>query len=195
MRIVVYIKLQQKKAYKGIKMKACCEFSRKVALSQIQKKPLTIKVEADEEEKKKLATRFFIPKIHSLTCTYQLKYYHGAQIRAKGKIEALVTQNCVISLEDFFVTLNDTFELLFLPLNKVTGELEEIDDPDVIPYDNDMIDLGEVTAEQLALFLDPYPHKSGADNPMIYKEDDSKITEKKAVGESPFKILEKLKKK
>ncbi|OUI78992.1 hypothetical protein HK18_06310 [Commensalibacter intestini] len=174
-------------------MKACCEFSRKIQLNQIQKKPLTIKIEANEEEKKALSERFSIPEIHSLLCTYQLKYFHGRQVRAVGEMKAIITQNCVVSLEDFVVTIDESFELLFMSSDKISGELEEIDDPDVIPYENEVIDLGEVTAEQLALFVDPYPHKDGTDNKLILNENDIKITDEKDVKENPFKVLEQLK--
>ncbi|CAI3930743.1 DUF177 domain-containing protein [Commensalibacter papalotli (ex Botero et al. 2024)] len=175
-------------------MKACCEFSRKLQISQIQKKPLMIKIEADEEEKKALAERFSIPKLHSLCCIYQLKYYHGRQVRAKGEIKALITQNCVISLEDFFVTIHESFELHFIPNDDLKSELEEIDDPDIIPYEGEVIDLGEVTAEQLALFLDPYPHKEISDNPLIINDNDEDINSTERVKENPFKVLEQLKK-
>lgn len=176
-------------------MKACCEFSRKVQLNQIQKKPLTIKIEANDDEKKALSERFLIPEIQSLLCTYQLKYFHGRQVRAVGEMKAVVTQNCVISLEDFLVTINESFELLFVSSDKITAELEEIDDPDVIPYENEVIDLGEVTAEQLALFLDPYPQQENAHNDLILNEKDIVVESKKEPKESPFKVLEQLKKK
>lgn len=152
-----------------------------------------IKIEADEDEKKALAERFSIPQLHSLFCIYQLKYFHGRQVRAKGEIKALITQNCVISLEDFFVTIHESFELLFTPSDDLKSELEEIDDPDVIPYEGDVIDLGEVTAEQLALFLDPYPHKENFNNPLIIKDNDEDVESTKELKENPFKILEQLK--
>lgn len=175
-------------------MKACCEFSRKVQLNQIQKKPLTIKIEANEDEKRALSERFSIPEVHSLLCTYQLKYFHGRQVRAVGEMKAVVTQNCVISLEDFLVKINESFEILFISSDKMSDELEEIDDPDVIPYENEVIDLGEVTAEQLALFLDPYPQKKGAANKLILNEKDIIAESEKEPKESPFKVLEQLKK-
>ncbi|CAI3932518.1 23S rRNA accumulation protein YceD (essential in plants [Commensalibacter communis] len=176
-------------------MKACCEFSRKVQVNQIQKKPLTIKIEANQDEKQALAERFSIPEVQSLLCIYQLKYYHGRQVRAIGEMKAEVIQNCVISLDDFLVKINESFELHFIPSDKLSSELEEIDDPDVIPYENDVIDLGEVTAEQLALFLDPYPHKDDAEqsNPLILSENEVEIVGNKEPKENPFKVLEQLK--
>ena len=52
-------------------------------------------------------------------------------------------------------------------LEQRAGE-ERDDDPesiDEIPYEGSTIDLGEAAAEQLALALDPYPHKPGATLP------------------------------
>ena len=51
--------------------------------------------------------------------------------------------------------------------------------PDEIPYEAETIDLGEATAEQLGLALDPWPRIEGATVPEIEDEDDG----------SPFAIL------
>lgn len=175
-------------------MNSCCEFSKKIFINQIQKKEFRITIEADKSERKALAERFSIPEILSLSCFYKLAYFHGGHIRAQGMLKSSIIQNCVVSLEDFPVDIEDGFELIFIPLSQVSSELEELDDPDIIPYDNDYIDIGEVTAQQLALLLDPYPHKPNVERKLIIKEKDLEIQGIKRKKDSPFKILEKLKK-
>lgn len=174
-------------------MKVCCEFSKKIFVKQIEKKPISIEIEANTAEKKALAVRFTIPDILSLTCHYQLSYFHGGHIRAEGKLKAVLIQNCVVSLEDFISEIEDEFELLFVPIDQVGKELEALDDPDVVPYDHDFIDIGEVTSQQLVLLLDPYPHKPDVKNELIIDEQtlDTTKVEKK---ENPFNVLKKLKK-
>lgn len=175
-------------------MRTCCEFSRKVFINQIQKKQIFLEVEANAIEREALAQRFSIPDIALLTCHYQLAYHYGGHIRAIGKLKAKVDQKCVVTLEDFSVQIEEDFELLFMPLTQLGNELEEIEDPDIIPYEGDSIDLGEVTAQQLVLLLDPYPHKPDAHSELIVKEETIKeyAAETK---DNPFKILEKLKNK
>jgi hypothetical protein len=62
------------------------------------------------------------------------------------------------------------------------GTEREDPDPDLsdeIPYEAETIDLGEATAEQLGLALDPYPRIDGATVPTIDDDED----------QSPFAIL------
>ena len=58
-----------------------------------------------------------------------------------------------------------------LPEGEEEEELdpETLEGPDDIPYADDMIDLGAALAEQLALALNPYPRKPGAQLPEEYK--------------------------
>lgn len=175
-------------------MNNCCEFSKKIFINQIQKKEFRVTIEANKSERKALVERFSIPEILFLSCFYKLAYFHGGHIRAQGILKSSIIQNCVVSLEDFPVDIEDGFELIFIPLSQVSSELEELDDPDIIPYDNDYIDIGEVTAQQLALLLDPYPHKPNVEKKLIIKEKDLEIQGTKCKKDSPFKILEKLKK-
>lgn len=177
------------------KMKNCCEFSKKIPINQIQKKKIQISIDANEEEKVALAKRFSIPKIISLSCMYRLTYFHGGHIRAQGSIKASIFQNCVISLEDFPIEIQEDFQLVFMPVAQVSNELEELDDPDIIPYDKDYIDVGEATAQQLALLLDPYPHKPNVNKDLITDEMDITEHNQGLKRENPFKILEQLKKK
>ena len=93
-------------------MNSCCEFSKKIFINQIQKKEFRITIEADKSERKALAERFSIPEILSLSCFYKLAYFHGGHIRAQGILKSSIIQNCVVSLEDFPVDIEDGFELI-----------------------------------------------------------------------------------
>ena len=91
--------------------------------------------------------------------------------------QAQVTQLCVVTLEPFEAGIEEQVELRFVPAAKIEEEEElppeSLEGPDEIPYENDVIDLGEALAEQLALALDPYPRKPGAVLPDEASDDDA----------------------
>ena len=74
--------------------------------------------------------------------------------------------------------VEEDFTIRFVPAG-TEREDPDPDLPDEIPYEADTIDLGEATAEQLGLALDPWPRIEGATVPVIDDEDDG----------SPFAIL------
>ena len=88
---------------------------------------------------------------------------------ARGHLVARLVRTCVVSLDDFATTVEERFAVRCVP------EGEESDDvdpsaPDEIVYRDGTIDLGEATAEQLALALDPYPRAPDAVLPDVPDE-------------------------
>ncbi|MBM6595530.1 YceD family protein [Microvirga pudoricolor] len=141
-------------------------------------------VHATEEECRALARDFKLPAIRSLTGDFTLeKTAKGIQVR--GTVRADITQTCVATLEDFDSTVEEDVDVDFaepegMPAAPPTDE-HDFDPPDEIV--NGKIDLGALTAEFLALGLDPYPRKPGA----AFEGGD------KDKEESPFAALAKLK--
>jgi uncharacterized metal-binding protein YceD (DUF177 family) len=155
------------------------EFSRPFALSRIRAKELTVVVQATPEECAAVAARMELPSIQSLECRFELSHEaDGVTILADGHLIAEVTQTCVTSAEDFAARVEEPFMIRFVPAGTERDDPDP-DLPDEIPYAGDTIDLGEATAEQLGLALDPWPRIEGATVPLIEDEDDS----------SPFGIL------
>lgn len=137
------------------------ELHRPVRVSRIGPDGMAVLVEADAAERTALAERLRLPAILALRCHYRLARDDRATVTATGRLTATVMQTCVVSLEDFELSLAEDFTVHFVP------EGTESDDPDPelvdeIPYAGDTIDLGDATAEQLALSLDPYPRRPGA---------------------------------
>jgi uncharacterized metal-binding protein YceD (DUF177 family) len=102
-----------------------------------------------------------LPEVQSLVCRFHLAHEIGDSLIAHGHLSARVVQTCVISLEDFTATVEESFAVRFVP----DGEESDNADPealDEIPYTDGAIDLGEAAAEQLALALDPYPRAPDA---------------------------------
>lgn len=135
------------------------EISRLVPLARIGSAPLEVTVRATEAECRSLAARMMLPAIGSLECRFVLRRDGGTAI-AEGQLRAQVVQVCVVSLDEFEAPVEETFVVRFVPAGT---EAEAIDPEaeDEIPYEGNTIDLGEATAQQLALALDPYPRKPG----------------------------------
>ncbi|GEP11539.1 YceD family protein [Methylobacterium gnaphalii] len=140
-------------------------------------RPATVTVEATPEECVALAEDFKIPAIRDLKGTFQLTGTL-ARLSVVGMVEAVVTQICTVTLEPFDAPLTSEVEVDYSDGAEFLGaDPESVDVPD--PIVNGRIDFGALTAEYLALGLDPFPRIPGA------------VFETVTVGEdeSPFAVL------
>lgn len=152
------------------------EFSRNLAVERIGRagQPAwhDVTIEADAAELPGLATRLQLPGISALTCRFRLRSAPDGTIAAEGWLDAVVTQTCVVSLDEFTAPVSDHFVIRFVPAGSESDDIDPTSD-DEIPYSDSMIDLGEAAAEQLALGLDPWPRKPDATLPEAATEDDA----------------------
>ena len=136
------------------------EFHRPLSLDRIGTHGLDIAVEATAAECAKLAERMKLPAVHSLACTFHLIREGRDTVLARGHLRARVTQTCVVSLEDFEATVEEVFQVRFVPSGEETDDIDP-DSDDEIPFEGNLIDPGEAAAEQLGLALDPYSRMPG----------------------------------
>ena len=125
-------------------------------------------VEATPEECAALARRLRIPAVSSLRCAMRGRR-RGEVVDVKGVLAARVVQECVVTAEPIEQDVSELFAVQCVP----EGQENEDDDPDSVdqvPYRGDVIDLGELAAEQLALALDPYPRSPGATLPSVHDD-------------------------
>ncbi len=137
------------------------ELHRPVAIDRIGAHGLDVEISANADELAALAARLRLPAIGELVCRFRLRRIGGV-IAAEGQLRARLTQVCVVTLDEFEQGVSEDFTVHFVP----AGEEDEDPDPDAvdqIPYAGNAIDLGETAVEQLALALDPYPRKPGAE--------------------------------
>jgi hypothetical protein len=147
------------------------ELHRPVATDRIPQAGMTMEVKAAGDEHSAVAGRLELPQVKELSCRFVLtRPLAGAtrrregEIVAEGHLRAVLVRECVVSLELFDAVIDERFRVRFVP----AGSESDDDDPeadDEIPYDGAAIDLGEAAVEQLALTLDPYPRKPGAELP------------------------------
>lgn len=144
-------------------------FSRPVKVDALPRDGLMQTVEATPAERAAIAEQQGLVDVAGLTATFLLKRT-GKGVRVTGAIHADVTQTCVVTLEPFPVTLDEPVDVRFArPAEERSGRRSEVetlaldaeDPPD--PIVGGRIDLGALAVEFLALALDPYPRKPGAE--------------------------------
>jgi uncharacterized metal-binding protein YceD (DUF177 family) len=145
------------------------EFSRPLALGRVGPEGRTEALDATEAERAALARRFGILSIEGLHATLRLTLEVDGTVRGDGRLEAAVTQACVVTLEPVSQRVTEEFAFRLLPAGREPTDGPE--DLDEIETENDVADLGEVVAEQLALALDPYPRAPGAELPPEAREE------------------------
>ena len=155
--------------------------SRPVAVHDLPERGTDVTVEASADERAALAREFGIPGIQALVGTFHLSGT-PRRVRVSGRVEASVTQICVVTLDPFDSEVREEVEVDFAMPGAVEAAAGGQEAPDEIV--DGAIDLGALTAEFLALGLPPYPRKPGVD--FDYKAEDDKP-------ESPFAALDKLK--
>ena len=101
-----------------------------------------------------------------------------------GRVRAHAVQTCGLSLEPLPVDIYASFSLsLSEPVDEESDEIVitlEDEEPDVV--EDGQIDLGQYAVEQLALQLDPFPRKAGAE--FVQPDEPGEI--------SPFAVLKQL---
>ncbi len=159
--------------------------SRPVDVMNLPPRGQEIHVQATAEECTALAQDFGLPGIRALSGDFKLTS-SAKGIHVTGVVKASITQVCVVTLESFDSDIEEEVEVDFAESSGMPPEpptdINEYEPPDEII--NGQIDLGTLTAEFLALGLDPYPRKPGVD--FAYKDP---ADEK----DSPFAALGKLK--
>lgn len=124
-----------------------------------------VTVTASQEERAALVTRFELGSLDRLTGEWRLRAVVGG-VEASGRIVAAGAQACVTTGEPVPFALDSDVALLFTDAPSFGSDAEvELSDPelDQLPIEAGLIDLGEATAQSLALELDPYPRAPDAD--------------------------------
>lgn len=157
------------------------EFSHVIETAQIPAEGLQVDLVASADDCRGLARRFHILAVLRLEAQVQVRPdpVLVETYAVTGRIEAEVEQACVVSLEPVRQRISESFVRSFAPASGLAAPGRDEDDdeaewldpaaadpPDAL--EDGRIDLGAVVAEELALALDPYPRKPGADLPPEY---------------------------
>lgn len=141
-------------------------------------------LEPDEAARKRIARSLDLAALDAFTAEVELRPT-DAGWRLKGRVRAQAVQTCGLTLEPLPVTIDTRFSVsLAEAAEEETDEIViDMDDeaPDLI--EEGRIDLGQYAVEQLALALDPFPRKPGAE--FVQPPEPTEI--------SPFAVLRSLK--
>jgi uncharacterized metal-binding protein YceD (DUF177 family) len=141
------------------------EFSRLYRLDELGGGPRAVTIEANGAERAALAARFKLIGIDRLDAAVTL-VRDGDTVIATGTLTAQVTQACVASGEPVPAPVSEAFALRFVPEGAAPAA-EEVElgeaDLDELTYAGGSVDVGEATAQTLALALDPFPRAPGAE--------------------------------
>lgn len=117
----------------------------------------------DADARGRIARELDLASLDAFEATLELTP-HETGWRLSGRIRADAVQSCGLTLEPLPVVIDQTFVLDLAEGVEDSPEVEvSIDDtaPDLI--EDGKIDLGQYAIEQLALSLDPFPRKPGAE--------------------------------
>lgn len=166
-------------------------------------KPTEITIEASEEECVDLARRFSIEGMSKATANLTLTSEGGHIIHVTGHFDAVITQECVVTLESFDKEISEPVEGWFADKETMVSfaaakkerdvarsqaeveMLDEKDDPE--PIIEGCIDLGELVAQHMSLAIPLYPHKDGVKYEI--GDDDVQIDDKSPLRKNPFEAL------
>lgn len=142
------------------------ELSRVVALDTIGAMPRDLRVEADADERRRLAGRFGWIGIDHLDAEVRLTARAGG-VEAHGRLRATLDQKCVATGDPVREAVDTEFTVRFVDVALLAagdGEVEVADDElDVIEFIGSAIDVGEAVAQTLALSVAPFPRCADAD--------------------------------
>ena len=188
-------------------------FSRPLEVHKIPEGGLDMTIEAKPEERPEIAADIGLVGLGALKARLRIDRRAGGRVTVEGRLDAAITQVCVVSLEPFDSTITREIDLTFAPQAQpielpsaltrsrrrepaareappprpvvVPGNDDQPDPAD--PIVDGKIDLGAVTLEFLTLSLDLYPRKPG-----VHFSDVS-VGDKDDAGGSPFAALGRLK--
>ncbi len=165
------------------------EFSHVVTLAEAAQ-GRTMRLEADEAVRAAIAKRLDLVALDRFVVTAEVRAVAGG-MAAKGEIEAAVVQGCAATALPVPAKLTEPFDLRFLtgaePVVDPDEEIEISDgDCDILPLEDDRVDIGEAAVQTLSLALDPFPRHPDADRILAEK---GVLREEQA---GPFAALAKL---
>ena len=177
---------------------------RLIAPEEVGPPGLTLTIEFDAAERDALKRRLDLLALERLAAALRVELAGDAEgaLRVSGTIRARLAQSCVVTLEPVPRTLSEPVSVLYAPLPEDSAESEvevlaEGDEAEPLPEGG--IDVSELVAEHLALFLDPYPrHPDAPDGPLTYSAGEEESANGGSSGEAeagPFAALGQLKSK
>ena len=164
-------------------------FSRRIKISDLHpKRSNKFSIKLNDLEKSNLSKFLNVTQIHSFQCTINLQPSEPGWL-IQGKINLVVSQLCVITLEKVRTKLQIPLKRYLIPDSKKCLNEPVLLDLNLVDSDplNKSVELGDIISEEIILVIPQYPRKKGAgfQKDTIFTENDER--------QNPFQKLSELK--
>ena len=144
------------------------ELERIVDLDRMGLSGAALDIVASDGERAALVRRFGFLGLPAFSARATIDRRPGGQIVVEGRLRGKVVQACILTLDPVAQDLDETFRIVFKQglaeeRDPESGEAlisARADAPE--PLTGNLLDVGEIVAEQLSLAADPYPRRAGA---------------------------------
>jgi uncharacterized metal-binding protein YceD (DUF177 family) len=127
-----------------------------------------LEIAANDTERAALAKRFGFLGLPAFSARVTVDRRPGGRVVVEGRLRGKIVQACILTLDPVTQDIDETFRIVFKrdlteERDPESGEAlvsPQADAPE--PLSGNMLDVGEIVAEQLSLSADPYPRRPGA---------------------------------
>jgi uncharacterized metal-binding protein YceD (DUF177 family) len=144
-------------------------WSLRIPLGDLRRGPVTLDLTPDADAERAIAQALKLVDLRDLRAQVRLSAWLDG-VELSGDWSARVTQDCGVSLDPFETPLSGAFQVRCAPLgspllsppeSEVEIDLDADDPPDAL--ETDWVDVAAYVVEHLALEIDPFPRKPGAE--------------------------------
>jgi len=126
-----------------------------------------LEISASDSERTALAKRFGFLGLPAFSARVTVDRRPGDQVVVEGRLRGKIVQACILTLDPVTQDLDEDFRIVFKQglaeeKDPESGEAlvsAQTDSPE--PLAGNLLDVGEIVAEQLSLAAEPYPRKHG----------------------------------
>lgn len=143
-----------------------------VNVARLPDRGTPVLIEPDAETRAELADEHGLLGVESFKADLTVEKWKRNGVRVRGRVEALIDQECVVTLEPLQNRIDEEIDAVFLPEDSklgregfdVGGEIHlDMDGPDSPEtFSGDFIDVGALAEQFFGLAIDPYPRKANA---------------------------------
>jgi hypothetical protein len=141
-------------------------------VAHLPQKGLSVVLEADERQRDALAAEHDLLSVENYRAELVVAPWKRNGVKVSGRVEADITQACIVTLDPVAAHIDEPVEALFLPEQSKLGRegfegsgeiILDADGPDSPEtFSGDTIDVGALAEQFFGLAIDPYPRKPGA---------------------------------
>lgn len=141
-------------------------------VARLPQKGLPVTIEADAAQRAALAVEHELVSVERYHADLLVTPWKRNGVKVSGRVEADITQTCIVTLDPVAAHIDEPVEALFLPEQSKLGrqgfegggeivlDADGPDSPEI--FSGDTIDVGALAEQFFGLAIDPYPRKAGA---------------------------------